>query len=71
MVFYPVKICHLYWFNKTVIGQLPGRKYRWGDQNSRILRRGKAQSAVVNQTQRKQDENASLIKGTKPHGYHR
>ena len=30
--------------------------------------RGKTQSVVLTQTQRKQDENASLIKGTKPDG---
>ena len=33
-----------------------------GDENRRILGRGKTQSAVLTQTQRKQDENASLIK---------
>ena len=70
MVLYFVKICHLY-FNKILIGQQPGRKYRqddqagsrcvWGDQN-RILGRGKAESAVITQMQRKQDTNASLIK---------
>ena len=47
----------------------PDRKYRQGNQNRRILGRGKAESAVVTQTQKKQDENASLIKGTKPCGY--
>ena len=34
------------------------------DQNRKILGRGKAQSSVVTQTKRKQDENVSLIKGT-------
>ena len=52
-----------------LIGQKPGRKYRWGDQNRRILGREKAQSALVTQTQRKQDENASLIKSTKSLNY--
>ena len=65
---YAVKICHLYWFSKMLIGQYPGRKYRQGDQNRRILGRGKAESAVITQMQRKQDENASLIKGTKSRG---
>ena len=41
---------------------LPGRKCRWGNKNRRILGRGKSQSAVVIQTQRKQDENVSLKK---------
>ena len=41
-------------------------KYSWGEQNRKTLGRGKAQSAVVTQTQKKLDENASLIKGTKP-----
>ena len=54
--------CHLCYFNKILIG----KKYRQGDENRRILERGMVQSAVVTQTQRKQDENASLIKGTKP-----
>ena len=45
-----------------LIGQWPGRKYRQDSQNRRILKRGKAQSAVITQTQRKQDENVSLIK---------
>ena len=67
MVLYPVKICPLYRYNKMLIGQ-PGRKYRRDNQNRRILEKGKAQSAVITQTQRKQDENASLINGTKPHG---
>ena len=40
----------------------PGRKYERGDKNRRILGRIKFQSAVIIQTQRKQDENASLIK---------
>ena len=40
----------------------PGRKYRWDDENRSILGRGKSQSAVATQMQRKQDENASLIK---------
>ena len=40
----------------------PGRKYRSDDQKRRILGRGKAESAVVTKMQRKQDENASLIK---------
>ena len=67
-VLYPVKIYHLHWFSKMLIGQQPGRKQRWNAQNRRILRRGKVHSAVVTQTQRRQGENASLIKGTKPCG---
>ena len=35
------------------------------------IREEESQSAVITQTQRKQDENASLIKGTKPRGLHR
>ena len=35
---------------------------RGGDKNRRILVRGKSQTAVVIQMQRKQDENAPLIK---------
>ena len=58
MVLYPVKNCHFYWFNKTLIDQQPGRKYRQSDQNRRILGRGEAQSAVVTKMQRKQDKNA-------------
>ena len=61
--------CHLY-FNKTLIGQKPGRKCWWGDQtgsrggdkNRKILKRGTRQSAVVTQPQRKPDENPSLAK---------
>ena len=64
---YLVKICLLYWSKKMSIGQLSDRKYRLGNLR-RILGRAKAESAVVTQTQRKQDENASLIKGTKPCG---
>ena len=45
----------LYWFNKKT-------DWRQDDQNRRILGREKAQSSVVTQTQRTQDENASLIK---------
>ena len=44
-----------------MVGQ-PGKKYRLDDENRRILGRGKSQSAAVTQTQRKQDENASLKK---------
>ena len=61
MVFYPVKICDLYWYYKILIDQ-PRRKYKQGDQNRRILRRGKAQSEVVIQAQRQQNETASLKK---------
>ena len=46
----------------------PGRKYRWNDENRRVLERKTTESAVIIQTQRKQDENVSLIKGTKPRG---
>ena len=62
MVLYSVKIYQLYWFNKLLIGQDLGKKYRQGDQNRRILGRGEGQSVVITQMQRKQDENASLIK---------
>ena len=55
-------ICHLYWFNKILFGQYPVSNYRWGNQTTRILGRGTAQSAVATQMQMKQDENA---KGTK------
>ena len=43
MLLYTVKICHSYWFNKMLIAQLLGRKYRWGNQTKRILGRGKAE----------------------------
>lgn len=41
MLLYPVKICHLYMFNKILIVQYPSKKYRLGDQTMRILGRGK------------------------------
>lgn len=28
IILYTVQICHLNWFNKMLIGQDPGRKYR-------------------------------------------
>ena len=62
MLLYPVKICHLYWVNKMLIGQYPGRKYRGSAHTRRILGRGKAEMVVI---QRKQNENAALRKGTK------
>ena len=62
MILYPVKICHLYWFNKMLIGHYPSRKYRWSDQTRRILGREKTQPVVTSQMQRKQDENISLSK---------
>ena len=43
------------------------RKYWQGNENREILGRGKNQSAVIVQINM-QDENALLIKGTKPHG---
>ena len=45
-----------------LIGQYPGKKYRQGNQIRRILGRGKYQSAVVTQTQKKQDKSASMKK---------
>ena len=45
-----------------LIGQYPGRKYRWDDQAgsrggaTRILGRRKFQSALVTQTERKPDQ---------------
>lgn len=59
MFLYTVKIAYSYWFNYLLIGQPPGRQ---GKQTKRILVRVKAE------TQRKQYENVSLRKGTKPHG---
>ena len=40
MVLHPVKICQLYLikFNKVLIGQYPGKKYRQGDQAGGIGR---------------------------------
>ena len=32
LLLYTVEICHLNWFNKTMIGQYLGRKYRLVDQ---------------------------------------
>ena len=60
MLLYPVKIYHLYWFNKMLIYLQPGRKYSQGDQTRRILEGRKVQYAVANQMQRKQDENMYL-----------
>ena len=62
MLLYPVKICHLYWFNQMLIDQYPSRKNRWSVQTKRILGRGKAETIIF---QRKQDENYALRKDTK------
>ncbi|XP_076399228.1 STAM-binding protein-like isoform X2 [Peromyscus maniculatus bairdii] len=56
-------IALVHWFNKMLIGQEPGRNYRWGKQMRRILGEGRAESGVTNQTQRKQDDMAELRKG--------
>ena len=68
VLLYTVKICYSYWFNNMLIGQQSGRKYRQGGQTRRIREKGKAQSAVATQMQRKHDENAALRKGTKLRG---
>lgn len=40
---YTVKFRHMYWFNKMLISQWPGRQYRQSDETMRILGGGKAE----------------------------
>lgn len=63
-----VKICHSYCFNEMQIGPWLGRKHRHGNHTKKILEKGKAQYAVATQTQRTEDENTALRKGTNPNG---
>ena len=62
MLLYTVKICRLYWFNKTLIGHSQagniGRVTRLGE----FWEEEKQRDTVASQTQKKQDENALLRK---------
>ena len=64
---YTTEICHSYWFNKTPTDKQPGRKYRWGNE-TKNSGKSKDKDITTSQMQTKQDENASLKKGNKPHG---
>ena len=62
ILLYTVKICHSNWFNKTLTGQYPGRKYRQGHQTKDD---GKEESGVRSQQtdiEGAGDEHAMLIK---------
>ena len=50
------------------IGRVTRQEVEAGQREQENSGKKKAQSAVVTQTERKQDENASLMKGTKPCG---